>query len=208
MLDTVPPVEIHRYWPGETVFLLGGGPSLTGFDVEQLRGRGRVIAINNAFKLCQWADLLYFADKQWWSWHSEELDAFRGRIITGAQLVGVQGVKRIRIQPGLGLSRKREEVHGNNGGYHAINLAVHLGASTIVLLGYDMKLQESRTHWHAGHPDGVSIARAEEMLRTRIMPPFRSLVEPLRAAGVRLWPRMSLAEALTALEALPQSQCA
>ena len=58
----VPPI-----WRGATVVCLGGGPSLTAADAAQCRGRARVIAINDAYRLVPWADLLYFCDYRWWS---------------------------------------------------------------------------------------------------------------------------------------------
>lgn len=42
--------------------------------------------------------------------------------------------------------------HGNNSGYAALNLAACLGANPIYLLGYDMYVDGTRTHWHNGHP--------------------------------------------------------
>ena len=55
--------SIPPEWTGETAFLLGGGPSLKGFNAECLRGR-RVIAINNSWELAPWADVLYFCDEK------------------------------------------------------------------------------------------------------------------------------------------------
>lgn len=77
--------SVPRVWAGETVFILGGGPSLQGFDAEILRGRGRVIAINSAGLArppgekseptphAPWADLLYWADKSFFEVYHERL---------------------------------------------------------------------------------------------------------------------------------------
>jgi hypothetical protein len=60
--------------------------------------------------------------------------------------------------------------NGRNSGYQAINLAVHLGAARILLLGYDMQ----GDHYFGHHPDqsrppfGVCLKR------------FQTLVKPLR----------------------------
>jgi len=40
---------------------------------------------------------------------------------------------------------------GNNSGYQAINLAYHMGAKNIFLVGFDMK--NGGKHWHGCHPD-------------------------------------------------------
>jgi hypothetical protein len=40
---------------------------------------------------------------------------------------------------------------GNNSGLSALLFAVGLGCKRIGLLGYDFKLQGSKTHWHKGY---------------------------------------------------------
>ena len=58
----------------------------------------------------------------------------------------------------MGLSFDRSIIHqGGNGGYQALNLAVHFGAKRIILLGYDMKSgPEGQLHHHAKHPAGLN----------------------------------------------------
>lgn len=52
-------------------------------------------------------------------------------------------------RPGLGKSK----IHfGSNSGYQAINLAYLLGASKIVLLGYDMQRDGEQVHFFGNHP--------------------------------------------------------
>ena len=59
---TKPPLwTAPRIWDGGECFILGGGPSLAAVDVGQLRGR-RVIAVNQAYKLGDWIDVLFFGD--------------------------------------------------------------------------------------------------------------------------------------------------
>lgn len=50
--------------------------------------------------------------------------------------------------PGLG---KYDLHYGDNSGYQAINLAYLLGATKIVLLGYDMQMTGGKAHWHTDH---------------------------------------------------------
>src|SRR4030095_303323 len=66
---------------------------------------------------------------------------------------------------------------GHNSGYQAINLAVHLGARTIVLLGYDM----SGDHFFGGHPDHTR-PPFQRCLRA-----FTTLLEPIAALVVTGW---------------------
>jgi hypothetical protein len=189
-------------WAGETCFILGGGPSLTGFSTEILRGRGRVLAINNSYRLCPWADLLYFSDRCWYGWHHEHLSSFKGRMVTVSEVEG-DGIKNLTLWPGDGLELRADRLRGNNGGYHAINLAFHLGVKRIVLLGYDMRCDNGKSHFHEGHPDNISLAYRDSLLKEQVMPQFRTLVAPLREAGVEVvnanqgsylncWPLVSL----------------
>jgi hypothetical protein len=177
---------VPREWPGSTVFILGGGPSLLGFDAEILRGAGRVIAINNAYQLAPWADVLYYADRSWWHAHREAVlkvfkDKYRVSIGTSED-----GTKRLRTTGPGGLEKDPSALkHGSNSGYQAIGLAYHLGAARIVLLGYDMHVEGARTHWHTGHPNWTPAAQ-EKALKEVFLPRFASLVDPLKAEGIEV----------------------
>ena len=48
-------------------------------------------------------------------------------------------------------------VTGKNSGYAAVNLAYHLGAERILLLGFDMKMRGDSRHWFGAHPDGMEV---------------------------------------------------
>lgn len=65
---------------------------------------------------------------------------------------------------------------GLNGGYQAVNLAITAmgGAAAegkILLLGYDMKYQGEKSHWHGGHPEKVG----EDMYKVTYLKYFREL---------------------------------
>lgn len=208
---------VPREWPGETVFLLAGGPSLTGFDPEILRGRGRVIAINNSYVLCPWADALYFCDVSWWKHHRDEvLKTFTGKHMISMGMSG-DGVRRLRNSGLAGLETDPGGLrHGTNSGYQAINLAYHFGAKRIVLLGYDMRVNASQTngrkteraHWHQGHPwNHIDYPAYERIMKENWLPRFSLLAEPLASAGVEIlnatpgsaltcWPMRSLEDIL------------
>jgi hypothetical protein len=202
--------SISREWAGETAFLLGGGPSLCGFDAGVLRGRGRVIAINNSYLLCPGAEVLYFCDRSWWLAHQAAIaEVFPGRILTTAAVEDAR-VLRLRNTGHSGLETSADGVrHGCNSGYQAINVAYHFGAARIVLLGYDLRVN-GRTHWHAGHA-GVTAEMIAHNLKVNMLPRFPSLVAPLAAVGVEVinatpdsalkcWPYRPLAEILETCE--------
>ena len=86
---------------------------------------------------------------------------------------------------------------GRNSGYQALNIAVHLGASRVLLLGYDMH----GDHFFGSHPDK---SRPPFALCLKLWP---TIVAPLKKAGVEvvnctpnsaltIFPQMPLREAL------------
>jgi len=149
---------VERVWEGETVVCVGGGPSVTAEAVALARDRARVIAINNSYLLAPWADVCYFADGRWWEWHKAkpEFMAFAGQKVTiegSGLMVADPEVYMLHNFGSSGISEKQNGLHtGSNSGYQAINLAVLAGAKRVLLLGYDMRFQDGRSHWHGDHP--------------------------------------------------------
>lgn len=150
---------IPRLWPGSTVVCIATGPSLTQADVDACRGRARTIAVNDAYTIAPWADVLYACDPKWWKWH-RGAPTFQGLKYTLEQKTvppskpwpDVQIVGRGK-STGLSLDRAAIST-GHNSGYQAINLAVLFGAIKIVLLGYDMgRPARGRSHFFGEHPD-------------------------------------------------------
>lgn len=186
-------------WRGETAFLLGCGPSVRRADVERLHGR-RVIAINDSVFLAPWADVLYACDARWWQTRAPRLNGYRGLRVT---LSDVPGTLRLRNTGETGMETEPDGLRtGKNSGYQAINLAYHLGATRIVLLGYDMRIgRAGELHWNA-RPE-LQTASGFSRTLAAMLPMFDTLVEPLRAAGVevlnatpgsalRCWPCVTL----------------
>lgn len=143
-------------------FILASGPSLTQEDVDLTMGHN-VIAINDTYKLAPWA-ILYACDPQWWRWHYNELKSFKGQKYRQSQswsdddieLIKSLNVKCLTGKSEYGLSTDPNIVHlGSNSGIQAINLAYHLGARQIVLLGYDQQATGGKSHWFGDHPNGV-----------------------------------------------------
>ena len=89
-----------------------------------------------------------FAGRKWTQQESEKDDE-------QAQVIARFGLewKLGSHLPGLG----RERLHyGNNSGYQAINLAYLLGATTILLLGYDMQKTGGKSHFFGDHPEPLN----------------------------------------------------
>lgn len=200
-----PYATVPRLWPGSTIVCLGTGPSLTRDDVEYCRGKARVIAIKHAIEWAPWADVVYSCGSdagKWWQRTGDTLGWYEGLRYTldpGAS----RWAQVLRNTGFIGLETSPDGLKtGKNSGYQALNLAVHLGASRIVLLGYDMQPDAQDrdhffgAHWHNQRPPFHAFVDL-----------FGSLLEPLRALGVRvlnatrrtaltMFPIVSLEEAL------------
>jgi hypothetical protein len=175
---------VPKLWRGETFALLGSGPSLTEDDVARVCGRARVIAINTGYQIAPWADVLYACDAKWWHWH-QGVPKFPGlKYSMSPDPVPYPDVRILRDTGLVGLELDPTGLRsGRNSGYQAINLAVHLGAARILLLGYDLSVAPNgRTHWHPDHPDdGFPPSPYAAMLEC-----FPTLVDPLAAIGVSI----------------------
>lgn len=164
-------------WEGGTCFILGGGPSvLKQFNVpnEIIRlvylgklnpeayspylepiHKQHVIAVNVAYKIGSWIDMMIFGDTSTWHEDREGILGFRGLKISCSDTVvgkGTINLKYLGRDPKhkIGISADPSLIAWNkNTGAAAINLAVHTGVKRIVLLGFDMKLDPNQNqHWH------------------------------------------------------------
>lgn len=169
-------------------FIVGGGPSLKGFDFERLKGR-QVLAINRAFQVLPDAQAIYFSDRRFWLWYREELAAHSGVRLSGKWPNAkydpdpLDDIEYFEFAGREGLEIDYPLIrHGNNSGYAAINVAYHLGARTVVLMGFDMQRSKSgNSHWHDGY-----IKPARDSAWQKMLPSFPSIVLPAKAAGMTI----------------------
>lgn len=194
MIPTVP-----RLWPGCTMVLLGDGPSLTRDDVDACHGHARVMAMNFSFRLAPWADVL-------WSYHTRTLRetsgvdpaTYQGRIFSAEPVPDHTAWPILKLTGPDGLELDPRGLrHGNNSGYSAINLAVHLGAKRIVLLGFDCCAAEDGRFNFAKPANDVS-RKAYGFAAWRRW--YATLPTPLAAVGVTV----VNASRQTALECFPR----
>jgi hypothetical protein len=147
---------VPRQWAGETVFIIGGGPSVLGVDLEVLRGR-RVIAINSSVYAVPWANILYFGDFRWWNEPANRAAVanFGGRVVTTSRLVSDQKISVCRKTNPPGLALAHDSLMQKwTSLTAATNLAAHLigPGGTIVWLGADgRKAADGRSHHHPPH---------------------------------------------------------
>jgi uncharacterized Rossmann fold enzyme len=151
-------------WPGETVAILGGGPSLTPEQASRAK-QFRRIATNNAFLLDPEADVLCWGDTYWYLDNHKTIELHKGplkvtwRHSPGYGKLDVKTLVYQKIEKnGPAITTDPCVIMGSNTGHGAINLAVHLGAKRILLLGFDMHFKNGH-NWHDLHKRHADQAR-------------------------------------------------
>lgn len=183
------PWSAPRDWEGETVAVLAAGPSMSPVIGETVRGRCRVIAVNNSGidtwttegKLmpapAPWADVLYAADVKWWDAHKNEALHFAGDKVTIRTALPYPQVKSLEFSTNVPFDpRPTHLVSGGNSGYQAVHLAAHLGARRILLCGFDMRDVNGKRHWFGSYVNK----------RLNSQPDYRRWIENFRELGVAL----------------------
>lgn len=139
---------------------------------------------------------MYFSDAPWWQCAMnsnlrlpDNSYSFHDAIYKGWWWTGSPGfdghpqVNALRLTGQDGMEDDPSCLrHGSNSGYAAINLAVHLGAKRILLLGYDMRLENGRSNWH----DELRPFASPSLYEQSMLPHFATLVEPLGKLGVEV----------------------
>jgi len=209
--------KVPSTWNGNTCVILAGGPSLPTDIATRLSPKLRIITINDSWQLAPFADVLYFGDASWWHMQQDRntrsIDGrfsfhdmiYKGFWVTIANFAEHPQVKCLWSTGQAGLETNPVALRtGSNSGYAAINLAYLYGAKKIVLLGYDMKCQGEKTHWHNGPRERAGMF---SVALNTFLPHFDALVEPLKTAGVEVvnatpdsaltcWPYAPLEEAV------------
>lgn len=179
-------VIVPREWAGETCVILATGPSLTQEDVDYVRGKARVLAVNDAYKLAPWASALYSTDARWWSWNkgAPEFTGPKWSMDHSAWAnyrSAYPDVMKLRNTGSQGLERDPKGLkNGRNSGYAALNLAYHYGATRMILLGYNLQPRHGKSHFFGDHPNKQQSPYA--MFR-RV---FQSIVKPLEKSGIEV----------------------
>ena len=169
--------QIPQMWEGGDVWIIGGGPSVTKqFGIPEkivqnvLKGiltpaayspyfapihNKHVIGVNAAYLLGDWMDIIFFGDNGFFLQHKNALAAHPAIKVTCWPTLNnkydwLRWVGRDTTKT-QGITSNPLKVSWNgNSGAAAISLAAHAGAKRILLLGFDMALDQTRgnQHWH------------------------------------------------------------
>lgn len=144
---------VPEIWKGRS-FIIGGGSSLKDFDFSLLKNK-RVIGCNDSYKLgADIVDYVAFGDLGFYQQHSQSLNNYMGIVVTNCPKLEGKVGGRIKL-----CQRKDFDLGSGdslgwfyNTGCMAVNLAVSLGSTEIILLGIDMKMEEHASHWYKNTP--------------------------------------------------------
>jgi hypothetical protein len=126
-------------WSGNTVVVIGSGPSLTAEDCSTVESSGLpTIAVNSSWKAARFCDVIYGGDMCWWDAYASEIDIDAERWSCTPQAVSKHGLSYHKAWGRY------------NSGMRAIQFAIAEGASRVILLGFDGNV-DSGTHWHGDH---------------------------------------------------------
>ena len=167
-----------RILDGGTAYVIGGGPSLRGFDFNLLAGR-TVIGCNDAWTLGeQVCPYLLFGDESWWLMNrARVLSGYHGCIVSCAPglLRGNDPAVNVmlRIPDGLGVGNQLAWNYST--GAAAINLAISMGAGRVYALGIDCGHgNDQPSHWH-----DLNTAEVTAYTRGRFITGFQALAAAL-----------------------------
>lgn len=174
--------KVPKMWQDEDVWILGGGSSVSKeFDIPQniinkvLSGslppsvysnylkplhNKHVIGINVAYLIGDWLDMVFFGDNNFFLQHMQGLADYPGlKVSCSPVTIKHPWVKYLPrdTKKRRGISSNNRSVSWNhNSGAAAISVAAYTGANRIILLGFDMKLNnDKRQHWHDVYKRGV-----------------------------------------------------
>ena len=153
-------------WAGQYVAIVGGGNSIKRSEVDMLKGRLRVVVINESHQLAPWADVLYSCDFKWWQLRYNTVKNLPLLKVTqDAQAVGhFAGLNRIKLRNGAPgnyvqhflMDEWGEVGSGQGSGFQVINWMAQMAVKGMALLGFDSCGINDQVHWHGRHADGLN----------------------------------------------------
>jgi len=200
---TPTPWTLPRIFPQSTIVVIGTGPSLTQSDVDYCRGLP-TIAVNNAYTLAPWANILYAADARWWKAYGGA-QGFAGQRICSDSSDWIIPPSYLSLSVTSscgGLHRDPSHLNGPNSGHQAVNMAVHLGASRIVLLGMDCRPNsKGKTHFFGRHPHTSIVSPYQMFLEAwrtipDALPDGVTIINATRSTAIDCFPCQPISEAI------------
>ncbi len=174
------------------VYCIAPGPSLTYGDCRHIYelppAVATIITINDAYRPFPHAQVRFAGDGQWWMKRTDAHDPtkYGGRCYC-LEYGGPERVQRLDYRSDIVLSENPGVLAtGGHSGYAAVNMAFLMGATTIVLVGYDMQPMQGAGPT-AGHHHFGGDEPGQKHLRYHLwIPRYKPLFDSLQIRGVAL----------------------
>lgn len=154
---------------GQKVLIVASGPSAATVPLADAKGLARFVAINESWRLCPWADILYGCDGAWWK-KRNGVPEFAGIRVSQDQTAHERypAVHYVKCRRGVNriiLDSIGDVGDGRTSLFQALNVALRAGPPRLIgLVGADMRLDYGE-HWHGPHEDGLNNPRRSSILR-------------------------------------------
>lgn len=211
--------RIKADWFEQPVIVAASGPTLTAQIARQCRlarwvDGWKILCVNDAYRMLPYADALYAADKGWWEARDGAQD-FHGERYTSHCPGSLEfcddktelwkrfpGITLVNARSGADFSNDPECIHYGeqaHSGFQAVNLALLKGASLVVLVGFDYRFIEGKSHFFGDHANGL--AQFEESKFRLLADAFKTapsdrVLNASPGSRLTMYPQVTLDEAL------------
>jgi len=172
-------------WGEATAVIIGGGPSHVDIPAGAYRAH-RFIAINSACRhvsqVATGRDILYFSDNSWAERFEHLIRTWPGLVVTSNRNTKARLgtlVNRLSFDAVTTHMQAMSDYVGASSGHTAACLAAMMGATRLVLIGFEGGYVNGRSH---GHIDYVQ--HDEHAFRERFLPGWSGLAPAFRRLGV------------------------
>jgi hypothetical protein len=172
------------FWDDKPVAIVGGGPSLIGFDFERLRG-AHVLALKRLIISIPWADA-GFGLGEW----PDKLASVQSRVYWAvaehriSDQPPAKNITYLRRLDGTNVSEDPGSVSGATAGFGAMQVCIHKRAKRIILFGFDYDGRNGGPHQGEGTQQ-YERRRQQSIANWQMWAEhFRVYVEPFRRHGI------------------------
>lgn len=176
---------------GRTVFILGGGASVTKETIARLNASGEhIFCLNSSFKFIQNPLGVLWCDEAWAATNKDKLDASQAFKFSVKANGTVYITKNIKAQSNatvlnktgdFGFDPNLDNVKGNNSGCYSINLLTNCKVKRIVLVGFDMKATSNKAHFHNDYTYSIRPSVYKDLF----IPSMESMNKQITESGLK-----------------------
>lgn len=176
---------------GRTVFILGGGTSITPETLQLLNDNSAlVLGLNSSAKYINKVCGVLWCDSPWGATNMKYLDSVSAPKFfvsnTGSNYIktDIRTTSRSTVlnkTGDFGFDVNIDNVRGNNSGAYSINLLVNCKAAKIGLIGYDMHTVKGKAHFHNEYTYSIRPSVYPELF----IPSIESMAKALKDSGNR-----------------------